>query len=234
MEPAAESGTLADQDLGVSLDDLRLASEVKSGRNRRRKGSYGQGTERRLLPIAELHAHPLNPRSHPQEQIRRIAEAINRQGQVRLVLVRAENRQIIAGHGTVAALQMLGRSEADCLVWDCSQEEADRQLIADNRLAELGHDDAAKRAALLLKMPAADFLAVGFSADEVVKMLPKDPGIDAGQIVQVDTSTVRDEAWAMVACPLSLQADMLERLKKLMADLPEVTVEVGITNKYTG
>ena len=66
------------------------------------------------LPISELRPWRRNARTHSRKQVRQIADSIRRFGFTNPVLVDREN-SILAGHGRVAAAELLTMSEVPCL-----------------------------------------------------------------------------------------------------------------------
>jgi hypothetical protein len=93
------------------------------------------------LPIAALHAPPLNVRLHPAEQIAEFARSIEMFGQIRPVVIDDDNT-VLAGNGLVEALKSLGRTEAAVFrVSGLSEAEKSKLMLSDNRLFQLGFDD---------------------------------------------------------------------------------------------
>ena len=78
-----------------------------------------------------------NARTHSKRQIRQIADSIQRFGFANPVLV-SGNREVVAGHGRLAAAKLLGLASVPIVVL-ADMTEADRRayVIADNKLAEL-------------------------------------------------------------------------------------------------
>jgi hypothetical protein len=62
------------------------------------------------LPVDTLRPYPRNARTHSHKQIRQIANSIRRFGFCNPVLI-DDQRQIIAGHGRVAAAKLLGMEQ---------------------------------------------------------------------------------------------------------------------------
>lgn len=77
-----------------------------------------------------------NPRTHSKKQIRQIADSIREFGWTNPVLVDAAGR-VIAGHGRLAAAQLLGMTDVPTLRLEHMSEAQRRAyVIADNKLAE--------------------------------------------------------------------------------------------------
>lgn len=111
----------------------------------RRKPTLAETTSGRLaivyLPIAELKLDPKNPRTHSPKQIRQIARSIEIFGFCVPVLIDA-HRKVIAGHGRIAAGQLMGLKEIPTIRLDHLTEAQVRALmIADNRLTEISEWD---------------------------------------------------------------------------------------------
>jgi DNA modification methylase len=87
------------------------------------------------MPVASLHPHPGNARTHSRKQVRQIADSIRRFGFNNPVLI-GEDDGIIAGHGRVEAAKLLG---LDCVptVRLAHLNAAQRRayVLADNKLA---------------------------------------------------------------------------------------------------
>jgi DNA modification methylase len=90
----------------------------------------------KLVPINRLTPYSGNARKHSRKQIRQIADSIKRFGFNNPVLV-DEAGGIIAGHGRVAAAELLGLKEIPTLpLTHLSAAEKRAYILADNKLAE--------------------------------------------------------------------------------------------------
>lgn len=84
----------------------------------------------------ELKPYSRNARTHSRAQIKQIAESIQRFGFTNPILI-DDDDQVIAGHGRVAAAQLLDIGEVPTVqLSHLSQAEKRAYIIADNRLAE--------------------------------------------------------------------------------------------------
>jgi hypothetical protein len=89
-----------------------------------------------LVPTGSLKPYRNNARTHSKRQIKDIARSIERFGFTNPVLVDAD-RQIIAGHGRVAAAKLLNIKAIPTLRIDHLNEAEKRAyVLADNKLAE--------------------------------------------------------------------------------------------------
>ncbi|MDQ2088983.1 ParB/Srx family N-terminal domain-containing protein [Marimonas arenosa] len=113
-----------------------------------------------------------NARTHSKKQLRQIADSIERFGFTNPVLIDRANR-ILAGHGRVAAAQLLGMATVPCLRFEhMSKTEKRAYVLADNKLAlNAGWDEDILAAELgaLLESPDLDFDigVTGFSVAEI-------------------------------------------------------------------
>ncbi|WP_428334224.1 site-specific DNA-methyltransferase [Novosphingobium sp.] len=89
-----------------------------------------------LRKIAELKPRANNPRIHSKRQLSQMGASITRFGFTNPVLIDVDD-QLIAGHGRLAAAQMLGMVEVPTIRL-CNMSEANIRayVIADNKLAE--------------------------------------------------------------------------------------------------
>jgi ParB-like nuclease domain len=117
-----------------------------------------------------------NARTHSPKQVRQIAGSIRRFGFVNPVLIDAEGN-VIAGHGRLAAAQLLGLSEVPVLpITHLSQSEKRAYILADNRLAEKAGWDREILAIELQALVELDFEVelVGFELAEIDLILDED------------------------------------------------------------
>jgi len=91
-------------------------------------------------PIDDLKPYAHNPKTHPAEQVEKIARSITEFGFLVPVLIDADN-SIIAGHGRLLAARKLGLIEIPTIRVDHLTEAQIRAYrIADNRLTESAWD----------------------------------------------------------------------------------------------
>src|ERR1700737_594443 len=131
---AREAGTFAARSRG--------AAAIQDATSRQVKLQFQPGVSMRQfshaiedVPINSLKPYPRNARCHSKAQIKQIAASIERFGFSNPVLI-ADDGEIVAGHGRVAAAKLLG-SETCPAVRLSHLIEAERRayVIADNKLA---------------------------------------------------------------------------------------------------
>jgi DNA modification methylase len=87
------------------------------------------------VAIGDLKPFPGNPRRHPEDQIARLMQSIDRVWTNPILI--DETRTILAGHARLEAAERLGRSEVPTLtIAGLSAAEKRAVVIADNRLPE--------------------------------------------------------------------------------------------------
>ena len=131
------------------------------------------------MPAAELTPHPQNPKRHPAKQLDRYEVVVagdparkkKGNGWRRAVVVSMRSLCIVKGNG---AWQMAMRRGWDVPVefqdYKTEKEEL-RDLVADNRLAELAETDDDKLRAVLAGLDAADLQLTAFDPGELEKLL---------------------------------------------------------------
>lgn len=121
------------------------------------------------LEMHELHPWEGNPRRGNVEKIKASLEHF---GQVRPIVVRAQDRSIIAGNHTYKAAQELGWKTIDVVQVPLTEEDAKAYLLADNKTADAaGYDDAAL-VVVLEDLAARQHLEYsGFSYDDMEDLL---------------------------------------------------------------
>jgi len=102
-----------------------------------------------------LKPNPENYRGHPQEQIAEIATSLRDLGQFKNVVVRPDGT-ILAGHGVVQAAIAEGVPVVWGFIFEGTDAEARRLMVADNELSR-GAEDDDRALAELLSSIATDF-----------------------------------------------------------------------------
>lgn len=131
-------------------------------------------TGTRDIPIRDLTRFPGNARRGNVAEIRK---SVRRHGQYRALCVRdtGSGLVILAGNHTRDALEAEGYECARCEVIECSDDEAGRINLADNKLAELGGYDSDELAELLSYLDE-DYEGTGWTAEDVEALItPPEP-----------------------------------------------------------
>jgi hypothetical protein len=188
-----------------------------------------KGAELVTLPVTDLTPNPRNPRDHDEKQLAHLQASLERFGQTRPLIARKANKMLIAGHGVLMAAKRAGWEEIKVLLWDCSQEDADTYMLADNRHSDLSDHDGARVAELLRDVvDPADLFAAGFDPSDVDDLLRGLEDSTKIEVMDLDLDTVHDDFWISVRGPLAKQAEVLQRLKELLAEHPDVSVDLGV------
>jgi ParB-like nuclease family protein len=140
------------------------------------------------VALDTLAPHPRNYRSHPADQIRKLASSLRRFGQVRSIVVQEQSPNhylIVAGHGIVDAAKQLHWQtlRADVLPSSWTESQVEGYLVADN-LHVLGADDDLVVLTQLLQEQAQsgdDLSSVGSSFADLNDLL--------AQLQEEDTGT---------------------------------------------
>jgi len=91
------------------------------------------------IKLADIRAYKNNPKLHNRAQVAKIRESIREFGFINPVLL-DENKEIIAGHGRVAAAKDAGITEVPAIILSHLTDAQKRAYrIADNKLTELGN-----------------------------------------------------------------------------------------------
>lgn len=119
----------------------------------------------REIPIADLTRFPGNARRGNVTEIR---ASVRRLGQYRTIVVRdtGDDLVILAGNHTADALAAEGHERARCEVITCTDDEARRVNLADNRLADMAEDDT-QALALLLAALDGDLDGTGYTPHDL-------------------------------------------------------------------
>lgn len=86
--------------------------------------------------IADLKKNPRNARTHPADQIKKIAASIKQFGFLNPMIVGAED-ELVAGHGRLEAAELMGLVEVPTIdATHLTPAEQRAYMLADNRIAE--------------------------------------------------------------------------------------------------
>ena len=123
----------------------------------------------RDIPVAELTYFPGNARRGNLAEIRK---SVKRLGQYRSVVVRhaPDGLVILAGNHTVRAMTAEGHQTAYCDVIRCTDDEAIRVNVADNRLSDIAGADPDELVQLLSYLDD-DYTGTGWTATEVEALI---------------------------------------------------------------
>ena len=127
----------------------------------------------RSIALDKLVAHPDNPNRQSRANFAKLVRNIKRTGRYEPLIVRPyigtkgqrQRFQIINGEHRWLALSQLGYKQADAIVWDIDDEQADILLATLNRLG--GSDVLDKKVALLKRLNKK------IEAGELAKLLPQ-------------------------------------------------------------
>lgn len=174
------------------------------------------------VPVSGLVPYGANPRRGSIDVIR---ESLTRHGQYRPIVVRAKTFEVLAGNHTLAAAKELGWSEIAATFVDCTDDEAARIVLVDNRAADLGTYDDEVLAELLSSLP--DLEGTGFDADDLATLLAlgeRHPGDD----LEAALAAADQSAWPWVK--VQLQPEDYERFMAVEGDTDQekmLTLLVG-------
>jgi DNA modification methylase len=186
-------------------------------------------------PLDRLVPSPRNARTHSDAQVAEIAGSVRAFGFSNPILV-GKDRDVVAGHGRLAAARMLGLSEVPVIVLGELSELQRRQLmLADNRIAlNAGWDLEMLQLELRdLSALGADLSVLGFTEQELAKALKGNGGglADENEVPKVAEKAVSapGDVWCLgahrVICgdstdPKTVAALLEERKPKLMVTDP--------------
>ena len=144
------------------------------------------------IKTEELQGYKTNTRTHSSEQVQQLANSITEFGFTNPVLIDGE-RQIIAGHGRLAAAKKLLMDEIPCIVLDhLSDEQRRAYVIADNKLAlNAGWDeDLLKLELSALDRVGFDLSVLGFDVNELSGLVIDEDAITGGLTDEDDVPEV--------------------------------------------
>lgn len=117
------------------------------------------------VPITGLTPYGQNPRRGNLDTIK---ESLTHHGQYRPIVVRAKTFEVLAGNHTLAAARELGWTEIAATFVECTDDQAARIVLVDNRAADLGTYDDELLSELLASLE--DLEGTGYVADDLANL----------------------------------------------------------------
>ena len=105
------------------------------------------------VPLSRLRPYPGNPRLGDVEAIK---ESLRRNGQYRPIVVNRRTMEVLAGNHTLRSAKDLGWEEIVASFIECTDEEAKRIVLVDNRTNDLAGYDHEALATLLEEIPSLE------------------------------------------------------------------------------
>ena len=146
--------------------------------------------EIKVVELAKLVPYEKNPNVHPIEQIKAIAESIERYGQYYPIIV-DENLHILCGHGKKLALEHLGRTECEVkILHGLTEKQKLKIVIEDNKIQSLSYVDFTKIEDIIREVGELDIIGFGTDyLDAIINESVKDNmGVDFSQPIEVKTN----------------------------------------------
>ena len=128
----------------------------------------------KLVRVEELISHPKNPNTHPQSQIKILAQNIRYHGWRHPIVVSKLSGYIVAGHGRLEAAKELGVLIVPVEYQNFASEDNELAvLVGDNRLAELSSLDLNGLQDIIDGFKASDFdtILAGFEPTDLDALL---------------------------------------------------------------
>lgn len=180
------------------------------------------------VPVNALRAYKNNARVHTALQIDLIAKSIKQCGFVNPIIADA-NLVVVAGHGRLEAAKSLGMKTCPVIqVSNLSDEQVAAYRILDNRLAELSEFDQDVLRLEMEILQGLDLEDIGFD-DEFINELTEEKEEKDADLIDITSRTA--EFFISITGDLSQQCYVLERLKDLLSDVPDVEITIGKINE---
>lgn len=167
------------------------------------------------VQLNDLHPYPGNARTHDAASL---DESVKLNGQYRSIVARLQldgSLQILAGHGTVEALDRAGDSTARVEVIDADDTEARRIVLADNGTSRnAGYDEPALLALLDGASRDGGISGTGWDTEAwqlLLNPLPDNDSGDTGTDTAAKLAEGNQYSILVVARDEEQQAELLER-----------------------
>jgi ParB-like chromosome segregation protein Spo0J len=172
-----------------------------------------------LVDVTEVHEHPDNPRRGDMESI---VDSMRTNGQYSPIGVQKSTGYVVYGnHRLKAARDVLGWKQILVSWIDCTDDEATKILLVDNRTSDLGKTDPRDLAEILGSL--AEFEGTGYRRDDLEKLLerlaptPSMPGFDDDDEDEEDGG-----AYKLAFESMEARQQWTELLRDLADRLPDI------------
>lgn len=203
-----------------------------------------------IADINSLKPNPRNPNTHPDSQLRLLAEVIKKTGWRATITVSKLSGLIVKGHGRLYAAQIAGFKKVPVEYQNFESEDEELSaLLADNKLAELANIDTAKLTEIFKEFEFEDLSLTGYSQDEFSALLDNladDALVDVEAVPEVpeEPFTKSGDVWVLgnhkLICGDSTSPDTYKNLlgsevvNLVLTDPPyNVNYEGGTPDKLT-
>ncbi|MBR0291037.1 MAG: ParB N-terminal domain-containing protein [Bacteroidales bacterium] len=134
--------------------------------------------ESKVVPLSSLHPLEDNPNMHPQEQVKAIAESIDRYTQYYPIVV-DEEMNILAGHGKKLALEYKGETTAEVVILrGLTDKQKKKLVIEDNKIQSMSYVNFSMVEKLIKDIGDTDI--IGFSTDYLEAIINENVKDNAG------------------------------------------------------
>ena len=185
--------------------------------------SHKTSTEFKLINVNELVPYVNNARTHSAEQINKIRASLREFGFVNPVII-DRDKNVIAGHGRLAAAKAEGFDEVPCVfIDDMTEAQKKAYILADNRMAlDAGWDDDLLKVEMeSLQDMGFDLGLTGFDESEIADLFDidaegEDDGFDVEEELEKPCFSMPGDIWHLgkhtVICGDSTKPETFERL----------------------
>jgi len=152
-----------------------------------------------LRDVVNMTAHPRNPNTHNEGQIRLLSKIIKHQGWRNPIVVSKRSGFIVAGHGRLMAAEQLGLEKVPVDVQEF-KTEADElaHLVADNRIAELAEIDRSGLADIIGELDTGDF---DLDLTGCTAVMMGDDDLDMDSFFEDSDKMPEDKEGKVATCP---------------------------------
>lgn len=177
------------------------------------------------VAVAKLRRWAGNPRKN-DPTIEKCAASIRAFGFGAPLLAVLDTGEIIAGDTRIQAAELVGLAEVPVRYMSLPELKAHALAMADNAVPGASEWEKRELAAQLKLLVDAgeDLGPIGFDDEDLSKLLAEP---EETKVEEVDVSEVQDEFWLSVRGPLPKQPEALEHLRKALASLEGVQVDMG-------
>ena len=142
--------------------------------------------EIKTVELAKLVPYEKNPNVHPREQVKAMADSIERYGQYYPIIV-DEDMKILCGHGKKLALEHLGRTEGEVkILRGLTDKQKLKIVIEDNKIQSMSYVDFTKIEDIIKEVGDLDIIGFGTDyLDAIINESVKDNmGVDFSKPVE--------------------------------------------------
>lgn len=171
-------------------------------------------------PLDALLPHPMNPR---KGNVDKIVESIKVNGFYGVIVAQKSTKYILAGNHRWQAARHLDLASVPVMWIDCTDAEAKRIMLADNRMSDLaGYNQDSLQDLLRSVVSDGDLRGTGFDMKDIQTLI--DDVADEPNEKRKRNLNPFDDCFFLIRCPVTDQGRAMRMIQEALKDITGVEI----------